>query len=78
MTERSWFFKGANGSHIKHDGQRRFRVKTSGGINMNTTWEVADLRKPQISASRLLERGHKFVLDEKPEDPVQEWRHNSA
>ena len=59
-------FKGANGSHIKHYGQRRFRVKTSAGSNMNTTWEVADVRKALISASRLLERGHKLVLDEKP------------
>ena len=59
-------FKGANGSHIKHCGQRRFRVKTSAGSNMNTTWEVADVRKPLISGSRLLERGHKLVLDEKP------------
>ena len=59
-------FKGANGSHIKHYGQRRFRVKTSAGSNINTTWEVADVRKPLISASRLLERGHKLVLDEKP------------
>ena len=59
-------FKGANRSHIKHFGQWRFRVKTSGGSNMNTTWEVADVRKPLISASRLLERGHKLVPDEKP------------
>ena len=34
--------------------------------NMNTIWEVADVRKPVISASRLLERAHKLVLDEKP------------
>ena len=33
-------FKGANG----HYGQRRFRIKTSAGSNMNTTWEVADVR----------------------------------
>ena len=33
---------------------------------MKTTWEVADVRKPLISASRQLERGHKLVLDEKP------------
>ena len=33
---------------------------------MNTTWEVTDVREPLISASRLLERGHKLVLDEKP------------
>ena len=59
-------FKGANGSHIKHCGQRRFRVRTCAGSSMNTTWEVADVRKPLISASRLLERGHKLVLDEKP------------
>ena len=55
-------FKGAN---VKPFGQRRFRVKTSAGSNLNTTWEVADVRKPVISASRLLERGHKLVLDEK-------------
>ena len=59
-------FKGANGSHIKHCGQRRFRVGTSAGSNVNITWEVADARKPLISACRLLVRGHKLVLDEKP------------
>ena len=56
-------FEGANGSHIKHHGQPRFR---SAGSNMNTNSEIADVRKPLISASRLLERGHKLVLDEKP------------
>ena len=59
-------FEGANESHIKHYGQRRFRVRTSAGSNMNTTREVADVRKPLISASHLLQRGHKLVLDEKP------------
>ena len=70
-------FNGANGSHIKHYGQRRFRVKTSAGSNMNTTWEVADVRKPLISASRLLERSQS-CFGREAEDPVQEWRHNSA
>ena len=59
-------FKGANGSHIKQYGQRRFRVRTSAGSNMNTFWKVEDVCKPLVSASRLLERGHKLVLDEKP------------
>ena len=68
-------FKGANGSHIKHYGQRRFRVKTSAGSNKKTTWEVADVRKPLISVSRLLERGHKLVLWTRTRGyPVQEWR----
>ena len=31
---------------------------------MNITWEVADVRTPLISASRLLQRGCKRVLDE--------------
>ena len=70
--------KGANGSHIKHCGQRRFRVKTSAGSNMNTTWEVADVFKPLISASRLLDRGYKPCTGREAEDPVQEWRHHSA
>ena len=65
-SQRGVGFKRANGSHIKHYGQRRFRVRTSAGSNMNTTWEVADVHKPLISASRLHERGHKLVLDEKP------------
>ena len=60
--------QGGNGSHIKHCGQRRFRVKTSAGSNVNTTWEVADVRKPLISGSCLLEIGE-------AEDPMQEWRH---
>ena len=38
--------KGANVSHIKHYGQRRFRVKTSARSNIITTWEVADVRNP--------------------------------
>ena len=61
------FLKEQTGSHIKHhSGNGALRVKTSAGSNMNTTWEVADVRKLLISASRLLERGHKLVLDEKP------------
>ena len=45
-------FKGANWSHIEHHGQRRFRVGTSAGSNMNNTCDVAesaqtaDLRQP--------------------------------
>ena len=48
---------------------------------MNTTWEVADVGKPLICASRLLERGHKLILDEKPSIqckngdtiPLEDW-----
>ena len=64
-------FKDAKGSHIKHHGQRCFRVKTRAERTMNTTWEVADVRKPLISASRLLERRQKLVLDEKPRIPCE-------
>ena len=62
-------FKGANGSHIKYFGQRRFQVKTSAGSSMSTTWEVADVRKPQLSAR---ERSQACIGRE-AEDPVQEW-----
>ena len=58
-------FKGTNGTHIEHHKQRCVRVLSNAGSNMNTTWEVADVRKPLISASRLLEVRHKLVLDEK-------------
>ena len=39
---------------------------TSSAGSVNTTWEVADVRKPLTSTSRLLDGGHKLVLDEKP------------
>ena len=61
-------FKGANGSPIKH-GQQRIRVKTSAGSNKNTTWEVADVRKPLISASRVLERSQ-VCIGREAEDSV--------
>ena len=60
-------FKGAK--RVAHQALWAVAAFESGqaaGSNMNTTWEVADVRKPLISASRLLERGHKLVLDEKP------------
>ena len=44
---------------------------------MNTTWVVADVRKPLISASRLLERAQ-ACIGRDAEDPVLERRHNSA
>ena len=56
----------ANGSKIKQYGQRRFRVKTRFGSDLNTTWEVADVNKPLISAGRLLGREHELGLDKKP------------
>ena len=59
-------FKGANGSHIRHYGQKLLQVVTDQGKHMTTKWEVADVRKPLISASRLLEKGHKVVLDGDP------------
>ena len=65
-------FKGANGSHIKHSGQRRFRVKTSAGSNMNTTWEVADVRKPLNSLPPVCLRGSQACSGREAEDPVQD------
>ena len=59
-------FRGANGAHIHHYGQRRFPVETELGNVINTRWEVADVRKPLISAARLLEVGNKLVLDDNP------------
>ena len=59
-------FRGANGAHIHHYGQRRFPVETELGNVMNTRWEVADVRKPLISAARVLEKGHRLVLDDNP------------
>ena len=71
MSQSGVGFKGANGSHIKHYGQRRFRVKTNAGSNMNTTWEVADVLKPLIFASCLLERDEKPRIQCKNGDTIK-------
>ena len=59
---------GHTSSTVGSDG-----FESSAGSNMNTTWEVADVRKPLISASCVLERSQACVGRE-AEDPVQEWR----
>ena len=52
MSQSGVGFKGANGSHIKHHGQRRFRVKTIAGSNIEhhlgkcSCAQATDFRQP--------------------------------
>ena len=62
-------FKGVNGSHIVHHGQRPFHVQTSAESIANIAWENADVLMPLISANPLVERRHKLVLHEHPRTP---------
>ena len=79
-------FKGANGvthqalwaAALSSQNKRWKEYNKRWKEDMNTTWEVADARQPLISASRLLERGHKLVVDEKPRIQCKKWRHHSA
>ena len=63
-------------SHVKANSkrhrQRRVRLRTDAGKVMTTTWKVADVRKPWISASRFLENGTQTCVAREPANPTQE------
>ena len=59
-------FKAANGGKIRHFGRRVIPVITPDGDKRRSKWEVADVVKPLISAGRLIEQGHRIVLNQAP------------
>ena len=48
-------FQGAGGEHIKNHGQQVMSVRTSEGVVRKSTWQVADVRRPLVSASHIMQ-----------------------
>ena len=50
-------YKGPEGQHIKNYGQPIMSVRTPEGFVRKSTWQVADVRRPLVSASHIIQAG---------------------
>ena len=60
QTERSkngTGFTGPGGENIKNCGQQVMSVRTPEGFVRKSTWQVADVRRPLVSASHIIKLG---------------------
>ena len=55
-------FKGPGGENIKNYGQQIMSVKTPEGFARKSTWQVADVRRPLVSASHRRKKKEKSML----------------
>ena len=56
-------FKGPRGEHIKNYGQQVMRVRTPDGFLRKSTWLVADVRGPLVSASHIIQAGSDLFME---------------
>ena len=50
-------FKGPGTESIKNHGQQIMSVRTPEGFVRKSTWQVADVRRPLVSASHIIQAG---------------------
>ena len=55
-------FKGAGGENIKNYGQQVMSVRTPEGFVRKSTWQVADVRRPLVSASHIIQAGNDLFI----------------
>ena len=58
-------FCGPSGEHIKNYGQKKVEVKTAEGQVRMTTWQVASVKRPLMSVSRMTAAGNDVNLSDK-------------
>ena len=56
-------FRGAGGEQIANHGEQRVICKTKEGQTRRTTWQVADVRRPLMSVSRMAAAGNEIILN---------------
>ena len=56
-------FRGAGGDQIPNYGKKAFKVKLADGTVLNSTWQVAGVKRPLMSVGKMLEAGNKVHLD---------------
>ena len=52
------------GENIKNYGQQIMSVRTLEGIVRKNTWQVADVRRPLVSASHIIQAGDDLFIGE--------------
>ena len=55
-------FKGPGGENIKNYGQQVMSVRTPEGFVRKSTWQVADVRRPLVSASHIIQAGSDLFI----------------
>ena len=55
-------FKGSGGENIKNYGQQIMSVSTLEGFERKSTWQVADVRRPLVSASHIIHAGNDLFI----------------
>ena len=55
-------FKRPEGVHIKNYGQQVMSVRTLEGFVRKSTWQVADARRPFVSASHIIQAGNDLFI----------------
>ena len=55
-------FKGPGGENIKNYGQQVMSVRTPEGFVRKSTWQVADVRRPPVSASHIIQAGNDLFI----------------
>ena len=55
-------FKGPGGEKIKNYGQQVMSVRTPEGFVRKSTWQVADVRRPLVSASHIIQAGNDLFI----------------
>ena len=53
---------GQEETHIKHYGQQVMSVRTLEGFVRKSTWQVADVRRPLVSASHIIHAGSDLFI----------------
>ena len=48
--------------HIKNYGQQVISVRTPDGFVRKSTWQVADVRRPLVSESQIIQAGHGLFI----------------
>ena len=64
-SNRNLMLKTANGGNMKHYGQKEVLFKCGDDVSsepLGLIFQVTDVRKPLLSARRLVERGNQVVL----------------
>ena len=54
--------KGPGGENIKNYGQQVMSVRTPEGFVRKSTWQVADVRRPLLSASHIIQAGNDLFV----------------
>ena len=55
-------FKGPGGENIKNCGQQIMSVRNPEGVVRKSTWQVADVRRPLVSASHIIQAGSDLFI----------------